>query len=120
MRTTLACGGLMALMMAACTAPMAPQGGSNGNDRTNGGDEGEALLTGTMVIAPDGKLALMQRNQTSVLLDIGAGVARELPQTVERFVFAKAGGRGVAVLPNREAVVMYDLPSMTERWRTTP
>src|ERR1043165_7863526 len=108
------------LLLAACVAPGAPQGGSNANDRSNGGEQGETLLTGAMVVSPDGKFALMQRNETSVLLGVEAQVARELPEQVERFVFAKAGGRGVAVLPDREAVVMYDLGSMTEEWRTTP
>jgi hypothetical protein len=73
-----------------------------------------------MVVSPDGKYALMQRNQTSVLLDVDARVARELPEQVERFVFAKSGGRGIAVLPNRTGVVSYELASMTARWRTVP
>jgi hypothetical protein len=110
----------LSLTLVACVAPVAPQGGSNGNDRSNGGEQGETLLTGAMVISPDGKFALMQRNQTSVLLDVDAQVARELPEQVERFVFAKTGGRAVAVLPNRDGVVMYDLKSMTERWRSVP
>ena len=109
------------LTLAACAAPTtATQGGSNANDRSSGGDQGEALLTGVMVVSPDGKFALMQRNQTSVLLDVDGKTARELPEQVERFVFSKDGAHGIAVLPNREAVVMYDLPSLTERWRTIP
>jgi hypothetical protein len=73
-----------------------------------------------MVVSPDGKFVLMQRHQTSVLLDVDARVARELPEQVDRFVFAKSGGRGIAVLPDRKGIVMYDLASMTERWRTVP
>lgn len=112
---------LFGLMLAGCTVPAGlPQGGNNGNDRSDGGDQGEELLTGAMVVSPDGKFALMQRNETSVLLDIDARSARELPEQVERFVFAKGGGRGFAVLPDREAVVAYDLASMSELWRTTP
>jgi hypothetical protein len=99
---------------------MSPQGGSNGNDRSTGGEQGETLLTGAMVVSPDGKFALMQRNQTSVLLDVDAHTARELPEQVERFVFTKSAGSGIAVLPDRKGVVMYDLASMTERWRTSP
>lgn len=112
----------LCLGLFACANPnlQTPQGGNNGNDRSNGGEQGETLLTGAMVIAPDGKFALMQRNQTSVLLDVEAGTARELPEQVERFVFSKAGGRGLAVLPDRKGLVMYDLPSLAERWRTTP
>src|SRR5215510_11313005 len=90
----------LCLTLAACVAPVAPQGGSNGNDRSNGGEQGEALLTGAMVLSPDGKFALMQRNQTSVLLDVDARAAHELPEQVERFVFAKTGGKGIAILPN--------------------
>jgi hypothetical protein len=110
----------LSLTLFACTAPIATQGGSNGNDRSNGGDQGEALLTGAMVISPDGKFALMQRNQTSVLLDVDARIARELPEQVERFVFAKAGGKGIAILPNGAGVAMYDLATMTATWRSAP
>ena len=120
MRRSLGILGL-GLTLTACIAPSGiPEGGSNGNDRSNGGEQGETLLTGAMAVSPDGKFALMQRNETSVLLDIDAKVARELPEQVERFVFAKAGGRAFAVLPDREAVVAYDLDSVSELWRTTP
>src|SRR5438445_13842618 len=110
----------LSLTLVACVAPVAPQGGSNGNDRSTGGEQGEALLTGAMVSSPDGKFALMQRNQTSVLLDVDARVARELPEQIERFVFAKSGGRGIALLPNRGGVVMYELATRSEIWRTMP
>ena len=111
---------LLAASVAACTAPTAPQGGSNGNDRSNGGEQGETLLTGAMVVSPDGKFALMQRNATSVLLDVENRRVRELPVQVDRFVFAKTGGWGIAVLANRAGVVRYDLATTSETWRTTP
>src|SRR6266566_346164 len=92
--------------LAACTRPVV-EGGSNANDRSNGGEQGEELLTGAMVISPDGKFVIAQRNQTSVLLDVGAKSARELSEQVDRFVFAKSGGSGIAVLHDGATVVSY-------------
>ncbi len=111
--------GLTAL--AACTLPGSePQGGANINERTNGGEQGEALLTGAMIVSPDGRFVLAQRNQTTVLLDVEAGKARELPEQVERFVFSKSGEFGLAVLPARAGVVRYDLRTLTPKWRVVP
>jgi hypothetical protein len=73
-----------------------------------------------MVVSPDGNFALAQRNTTSVLVDVEGKTARELPEQVDRFVFAKTGNRAVAVLADRASVVAYELPSLTEVWRTTP
>src|SRR5689334_11055752 len=87
----------LTLLLTACARPNV-EGGSNANDRSNGGEQGEQLLTGAMVISPDGKFVVAQRNQTSVLLDVDAKNARELSEQVDRFVFTKAGGRGIAVL----------------------
>lgn len=101
----------------ACTLPTV-QGGENGNDRSNGGEQGEALLTGSMVVSPDGKFAVMQRNQTTVLFDIEKAEAKELSEQVERFVFKKGGGGGIAVVGGTHDVVSYDLPSLDEVWRT--
>src|SRR6185436_12865026 len=84
------------LLLPSCMRP-AVEGGSNSNDRSNGGVQGEELLTGAMVISPDGKFVVAQRNQTSVLVDVDAKSARELSEQVDRFVFAKTGGRGIAV-----------------------
>jgi hypothetical protein len=109
----------LALFLAGCTRPVL-QGGSNTNDRTSGGQQGEVLLTGAMVVSPDGNFALAQRNATSVLVDVEGKTARELPEQVDRFVFAKSGNRAIAVLADRASVVAYELPSLTEVWRTTP
>lgn len=106
--------------LAACAAVPPTQGGSNANDRSNGGEQGEALLTGAMVISPDGKYALAQRNQTSVLIDLQAKTANELPWQAERFVFAKNGGVAFAILPNAGDVIAFDLASRKEKWRVTP
>jgi hypothetical protein len=109
----------LTLFLAACTRPVV-EGGSNANDRSNGGDQGETLLTGAMVISPDGKFVVAQRNQTSVLLDVDAKSARELPEQVDRFVFKRGGGRGIAVLQDNATVVEYDLATISEQWRVTP
>ena len=109
----------LALFVAGCARPVV-QGGSNANDRSNGGEQGEVLLTGAMVVSPDGNFALAQRNTTSVLVDVEGKTARELPEQVDRFVFAKTGNRAIAVLADRASVVAYELPSMTEAWRVSP
>jgi hypothetical protein len=98
----------------------AVEGGSNANDRSNGGEQGEELLTGAMIISPDGKFVIAQRNQTSVLLDVDQKSARELSEQVDRFVFSKAGGRGIAVLHGGTTIASYDLATASELWRATP
>jgi hypothetical protein len=103
------------LLLGAC-APAVLEGGSNGNDRTDGGTQGEVLLTGAMVVSPDGKYALMQRNQTSVLVDIANRSAVPLAAQVDRWVFAKAAPAAFAVV-NGNTVVAFALPAATERWR---
>jgi hypothetical protein len=109
-----ACG-IACVSLSACTVP-AVEGGNNGNDRTSGGEQGEELLTGAMIAAPDGKWAVMQRNRTSVLLDIEKLTAREMPAQVSRFIFAHAGGHGVALLTDG-TLVDYDLATLTSRWQ---
>src|SRR5438034_8093389 len=109
----------LTLFLAACAPPVL-QGGSNVNDRSNGGDQGETLLTGAMVVSPDGKYVVAQRNQTSVLLDVDKKTARDLPEQVDRFVFAKSGGHGIAVLAAGVEIVSYDLATAAEVWRATP
>lgn len=101
----------------ACTFPTL-QGGTNGNDRSGGGDQGESLLTGAMVVSPDGKYAVMQRNQTSVLLDVEHMTAKEMPEQVDRFVFERSGKGAIAVLKSDQAVVSYTLPDLGEVWRS--
>jgi hypothetical protein len=107
---------------AACALPSSSdvQGGANVNDRSAGGEQGETLLTGAMVVSSSGRYVLAQRNRTSVLVDVETKKARELPQQVERFVFSKSGTFAIAVLPSRAGVVRYELPSLTETWRVLP
>lgn len=102
-----------------CSAPLV-EGGSNGHDRTAGGDQGEALLTGAMVVSPDGRYALMQRNQTSVLFDVSARSTHDLPNQVSRLVFSKDSAFAIALLPKAAGVVAYELPSLKEKWRLVP
>src|SRR5882672_1883735 len=108
----------ISLFVAGCVRPVL-QGGSNANDRSNGGEQGEVLLTGAMVVSPDGNFALAQRNTTSVLVDFETKTARELPEQIDRFVFAKTGSRAIAVLADHTTVVSYELPSMNEAWRAS-
>jgi len=118
-KPSLALAFVLAAAAVACQVPTL-QGGSNSNDRSDGGNQGETLLTGAMTVSPDGKYALMQRNQTSVLLDIEGKKAREMPEQVARFVFAKGGGTAIAVLQDGVTVVSYELASGAERWRGKP
>jgi hypothetical protein len=104
----------LGLLLGACTPVI--EGGSNGNDRTDGGTQGEVLLTGAMVVSPDGNHALMQRNQTSVLVNIPRRSAVAVPSQVDRWVFAKGQPTAFAVVGDC-TVVAYALPAATERWR---
>lgn len=105
--------------LAACTVPTL-QGGSNSNDRSDGGSQGELLLTGAMAVSPDGKYALMQRNSTSVLLDIEQMKPREMREQVGRFLFPKGGQVGIAVLADGVTLVAYELATGAEKWRQRP
>ena len=108
------------LALSAC-GPIGGEGGANGNDRTNGGQNGDVLLTGAMVVSPDGAYAVMQRNTVSVLVDIQKRTAKELPFQGERFLFAKNHPVLFAVKPNRGGVVAFDLDAGTSvLWTTTP
>lgn len=109
---------LSVLLLSACAVP-GVEGGNNGNDRTNGGEQGEVLWTGAMTVATSGKWALMQRNETSVLFDVEGLTAREMPTQVARFVFATTDELGFAVLRDG-SVVAHDLRTLEERWRTRP
>ena len=108
------------LSLAAC-GPIAGEGGANGNDRTNGGQNGDVLLTGAMVVSPDGAYAVMQRNTVSVLVDIQKRTATELPFQGDRFLFAKNHPVLFAVKPNQGGIVAFDLDAgTTVLWTTTP
>jgi hypothetical protein len=106
---------VIVLLLGACTPPVL-EGGSNGNDRTDGGTQGEVLLTGAMVVSPGGDYALMQRNQTSVLVDIPRRRAAALAAQVDRWVFAKGAPAAFAVVGG-DTVVSFALPAAVERWR---
>jgi hypothetical protein len=109
----------LSLLMVGCM-PVGIQGGSNGNDRSAGGDQGEVLLTGAMVVSADGHYIAAQRNQTSVLVDLSTRAGKELPDQFERFIFANHAGRGYAILADHATVVAYDLARAAELWRVRP
>ncbi len=112
--------GLASLAAVAC-GPMNGQGGANPNDRTTGGQNGDVLLTGAMIVSPDGAYAVMQRNTVSVLVDVKQRTATELPFQGERFLFGKTKHTLVAVKPNRAGIVAFDLDAgVKQLWSATP
>ncbi len=115
--------GLAFLALTAATAcgPISGQGGSNPNDRTGGGNNGDLLLTGGMVISPDGAFAVMQRNTVTVLVDVAARTATQMPFQADRYLFSRTRHVLYAVKQNRAGVVALDLDhGMKELWSTTP
>ncbi len=101
------------------TSPTAVEGGAvTANDRTDTARTGEKLLTGDMIVAPNGGYAVLQRNTVSVVVDVAHGTATELPFQVDRFVFATGSATGFAIDPSN-AVVAFDLSTMKQLWRTT-
>jgi hypothetical protein len=125
---------VLAAGMAACTPPepISEEGGANANDRSEGGEEGERLLTGAMTTSPDGRYVIIQRNQTTVLLDVARKTAIELAVMVDRVVFPSdkrdvvyivtrtACPENVNVCEVQRTVVAYDLTRGAELWRNAP
>jgi|GEM_PF-1720590 len=110
---------LASALSAACDPGTEGEGGANVNDRTTTQD-GEKLLTGAMTISADGRWALMQRNQTSVLVDIPARTPHQLASQVDRILFSKDGKTGYLVLANRGGVQALDLATQAVKWTTNP
>ncbi len=106
-------------VLSGCVMPTV-EGGANAHDRSNGGEQGERLPTGSMSVSSDGQYAIMQRNETTVLLDVANRTTREFPEQVQRFIFAKSGPRGFALFADGQTVVSYKLPNLDEEWRATP
>ena len=103
---------------AASGSPAATEGGAvTANDRTDTARRGERLLTGDMIVSPSGGYAVLQRNSVSVVVDVAAGKAHDLPFQVDRFVFASQSTTGFAIDP-AGAVVAFDLATLQVQWRT--
>lgn len=103
---------------AASASPAAIEGGAvAANDRTDTARRGEKLLTGDMIVSPNGGYAVLQRNTVSVVVDVGHGNARDLPFQVDRFVFAAGSATGFAIDP-ANAVVAFDLATLQVLWRS--
>jgi hypothetical protein len=117
-KRTLGLGLIVASFAVACfpTTPV-EEGGANANDRTFGGDQGEALLTGVMEVSANGHFAVMQRNTITVLLDIQSSSYKELPEQFSRVALSKNQDVGYALLQSG-ALVAYDLPTASELWRS--
>ncbi len=123
----------LAMLLGACAFPstLEAEGGANANDRSEGGNDGEALLTGSMVVSPPAPsafvippgedppaaaaYALMQRNTVSVFVDFEAGTARELDFMVARWIFSPVAPVGYAVVGSD--LVALELPRLQESWR---
>jgi len=97
------------------------EGGANANDRTDGGNTGEELFTGAMVLSPPSTqgitppYGLMQRNTVSVFVDFDAQTAVELDYQAQRWLFSPVRPVGYAVIDGE--LVALDLPSLDELWR---
>src|SRR5687767_6587307 len=117
-------GVALAMMMAACADVGDPtqgtQGGANTNDRSNGGDEGEKLLTGAMTISPNGKYILAARSDLTILVDVQAQTSMELAMKADRWVFSKTRDVAYAMMQNRAGVVAIDLTTGEEQWKVMP
>ncbi len=104
------------LLATACALPQKTQeGGANANDRSNGGGEGELLVTGIMEVSPDGRRALMERNTTAVMVDLQKQTTLELPFQPRRFVFSKTRDVGYALAPDG-GLSALDLDTGAELW----
>ncbi|MBS2015834.1 MAG: hypothetical protein JST00_23300 [Deltaproteobacteria bacterium] len=96
------------------------QGGANANDRSTGGDSGELLEDGAMMVAPSGDYVLAQRRTSTVIVDVKARSYRELSVKADRIVFAPMRAVAYAVLANRAGVAAIDLATGKELWKSTP
>lgn len=96
------------------------QGGANANDRSSGGDSGELLENGAMMVSPSGAFVIAQRRDTTVIVDVKAQRYRELDVKADRIVFSKTREVAYAVLADRAGVTALDLASGSSLWKTTP
>jgi hypothetical protein len=111
----------LGLLGACITDSGGTQGGANANDRTSGGEQGERLLTGAMSTSPDGRYVVIQRNETTVLLNVASKQSQELPLVVDRVVFPDVGGDvGYVVTKAPISVVAFDFAKFAKVWQVTP
>lgn len=107
------------LLLFACTLPTEVEGGANTNDRSDGGNDGTELLTGSMVLSPptaSSAYGLMQRNTVSVFVDFEAETATELDYMLDRWVFSPDGEVGYGVVDDE--LVALELPRLSKAWGT--
>lgn len=96
------------------------EGGANANDRTAGGDDGELLENGAMMVSPSGAYVIAQRRSTTLVIDVRAQSHRELDFRGDRFVFSRTREVAYVVLPDLGGVLALDLATGAQLWRTTP
>jgi PQQ-like domain len=94
-------------------------GGANTGDRSTGGDQGELLLTGAMTVSPDSRYVIVQRNETTVLLNVATKVAKELPFALDRIVFSQ-GNVAYAIQSEPRRVQALDLATGEVLWDKVP
>ena len=96
------------------------QGGANANDRSGGGDSGELLENGAMMVSPSGSFVIAQRRDSTVIVDAKALSYRELGVKADRIVFSKTREVAYAVLADRAGIVAIDLATGNQLWKTVP
>lgn len=115
----------LAVLLAACGTVEndAQEGGANANDRSGGGEVGERLETGAMVVSPNGAWIVARRNTTALFVDVKNQRLREVDGNLglsERWIFSPARDVVYAMLPQRMGIVAVDLATGAQLWSTMP
>jgi hypothetical protein len=117
MKRKLGLGLLLSVLASGCLAPPeVEEGGANANDRTFGGEQGEALLTGAMEVSPSGHFVVMQRNTITVILDVTNNSYIELDEQFARVAMSHEADVAYAILQTGE-LIGFDLVQGVELWR---
>jgi hypothetical protein len=88
--------------------------GANQNDRSRA-VEGEDLQTGAMVVSPNGRFIVLQRNTQTVLYDARSASYSEVDTVLRRVAFANGGGTLFAVT-RENTLRAIDLETRAVRW----
>ncbi|MDB4943964.1 MAG: hypothetical protein JWP97_3498 [Labilithrix sp.] len=88
--------------------------GANQNDRSASRD-GDDLKTGAMVVSPDGRYIVMQRNTVTLVYDVAQRTYHELASPLLRVAFAKSSSIVFAAVTGG-TLQAIDLPTLTTRW----
>lgn len=115
----------LAMTLVACgtVGDATQEGGANGNDRSAGGEDGERLQTGAMVVSPNGDWIVARRNTSALFVDVKNQRLREVDGALglsERWVFSPSRNVAYAMLPQRTGIVAVDLATTQQLWSTMP